>query len=134
MIEGIVSAGMTATIVKIYHTENLAEIAKISAGYSKTGIGIGIQSKGMVRINHVNRDPVDSLEVSFNMPFSNWALYKEIGVNAVSYAKGEKPLKVSNRIKPGSLSNYELKMIKLSSEDSIFINRSKKPSVMIRVT
>lgn len=132
IMEGVHEAGMTAAIVKIYHTADLAEIAQISAGFSKTGIGIGIQSKGLVRINHRNNTAADSLEVSFNMPFSNYALYKEIGINAVEYARGQKPLHVSDKIKPGGLTKYQITMIKLSSEESVFINKRKKPTLMLR--
>ena len=132
IVEGVEEAGMSAAVVKIYHTDDLAEIAKISAGFSSTGIGIGIQSKGMVRINHADYSAEDSLEVSFSMPFSSYSLFKEIGINAVEYAKGAKPLRVSDKIKPGRLTNYQMTMIKLSSEESVFINRRKKPALMAR--
>lgn len=132
IVEGVREAGMSAAVVKIYHTGDLAEIAHLSAGFSNTGIGIGIQSKGLVRINRFDSDPADSLEVSFNMPFSNYSLYKEIGINAVEYAKGEKPLSVSDKIKPGGLTKYQITMIKLSSEESVFINKRKKPTRMVR--
>jgi len=122
---------MSAAVVKIYHTDDLAEIAKLSAGFSRTGIGIGIQSKGMVRINHADHMAEDSLEVSFNMPFSSFSLFKEIGINAVEYARGLKPLRVSDKIKPGGLTSYQITMIKLSSEESVFINRRKKPARML---
>lgn len=134
ILEGVAEEGLTAAIVKIYHTDNLGEIAKLAAGYSRTGIGIGIQSKGMVRINHVDLPGEDSLEVSFNMPFSSYSLYKEIGINAAFYAKGKKPLRVSDKIKPGGLTNYQVTMIKLSSEESAFINRRKKPALMVKTT
>ncbi len=130
ILEGVEEAGMSAAVVKIYHTDDLAEIAKLSAGFSRTGIGIGIQSKGMVRINHADYSAEDSLEVSFNMPFSTYSLFKEIGINAVEYARGLKPLRVSDKIKPGGLTNYQMTMIKLSSEESVFINRRKKPTRM----
>lgn len=133
MIQGVKEAGMSAAIVKIYHTDDLAEIAQLSAGFSKTGIGIGIQSKGLVRINHIENDPADSLEVSFNMPFSSYSLYKEIGINAVEYARGKKPLQVSDKIKPGGLSKYQIAMINLSSQERAFINRRKKPTCMARI-
>lgn len=130
IVEGIEEAGMSAAVVKIYHTDDLAEIAKLSAGFSGTGIGIGIQSKGMVRINHAEHSAEDSLEASFNMPFSSFSLFKEIGINAVEYARGLKPLRVSDKIKPGGLTNYQMTMIRLSSEESVFINRRKKPMRM----
>jgi hypothetical protein len=130
IVEGVEEAGMSAAVLKIYHTDDLAEIAKLSAGFSSTGIGIGIQSRGMVRINHAEYSAEDSLEVSFNMPFSSYSLFKEIGINAVEYARGAKPLRVSDKIKPGRLTNYQINMIKLSSEESAFINRRKKPTRM----
>jgi len=130
IVEGIQEAGMSAAVVKVFHTDDLAEIAKLSADFSSTGIGIGIQSKGMVRINHAENSAEDSLEVSFQMPFSSYSLFKEIGINAVEYARGLKPLRVLDKIKPGGLTNYQMTMIKLSSEESVFINRRKKPARM----
>lgn len=127
IIEGVEEAGMRAAVVKFYHTDDLGEIAKLSAGFGKTGIGIGIQSKGMVRINHADNTAEDSLEVSFQLPFSSFSVFKEIGINAVEYARGLKPLRVSDKIRPGGLTNYQMNMIKLSSEESVFINRRKKP-------
>lgn len=132
ILEGVEEAGMSAAVVKIYHTDDLAEIAKLSAGFSKTGIGIGIQSKGMVRINHADHIAEDSLEVSFHMPFSSYSLFKEIGINAVEYARGSKPLRVSDKIKPGGLTSYQITMIKLSSDETAFINRRKKPTRMLQ--
>lgn len=130
IMEGVEEAGMRAAVVKFYHTDDLGEIAKLSAGFGKTGIGIGIQSKGMVRINHADNTAEDSLEVSFQMPFSSFSVFKEIGINAVEYARGLKPLRVSDKIRPGGLTNYQMNMIKLSSEESVFINRRKKPVLM----
>jgi len=130
ILEGVEEAGMSVAVIKIFHTDDLAEIAKLSAGFSSTGIGIGIQSKGMVRINHVDSLAEDSLEVSFNMPFSSYSLFKEIGINAAEYARGSKPLRVSDKIRPGRLTSYQMNMIRLSSEESVFINRRKKPALM----
>lgn len=130
IVEGVQESGMSVAIVKIYHTGDLGEIAQLSATYSKSGIGIGIQSKGFVRINHSEKAQTESLEVSFNMHFSSYSLYKEIGLNAVEYARGKKPLQVSAKMKPSGLSKYQIAMINLSSEERLFINSKKAPTIM----
>lgn len=130
ILDGIEAEGLSAAVIKIYHTSDLAEIAQLAARYGKTGIGIGIQSRGMVRINHMDLVGEDSLEIFFHLPFSSPMLYKDIGINSARYAKGEKPLHISDQRKPGGMTNYQLMMIKLSAEDSAFVQRRKKPMLM----
>lgn len=134
LLKGIQDAGMTAAIVKIYHTSDLAEIAHQAAILSETGIGIGIQSKGLVRINHSQKSPTESLEACFNLPFSDYALYEEIGQNAVEYAKGNTPTPVCYKVNPRGLSKYQMTMIRLSSEDSRFVDKRKQPTRMQPLT
>lgn len=130
IIEGIEAEGLSAAVIKVHHTSDLAEISKLAASYGRREIGIGIQSRGMVRINHKNLAGEDSLEIFFHLPFSSPLLYRDIGINGARYAKGEKPLTISDQRKPGSLTNYQLMMIRLSAEDSAFVNRRKKPVLM----
>lgn len=127
LLQGIREEGMTAEIVKVYHTSDLGEIAAAAAAASRSGIGIGIQSKGLVRINHSSKSPNESLEACFNMPFSDYALYVEVGRNAVAYARGMEPVPVCHKVKPGGLTKYQMTMIRLSSEEKQYVDKGKQP-------
>jgi len=130
IIQGIAVSGMSSAVVKVFHVDNLAEIALLAASFSASGIGIGVQSKGLVRINSNARPAEDSLEVAFNLPFSKAEVYKEIGINAADYAQNRIPTPVAQQIRAGGLTNYQLQMIKLSAQESGSLERRKKPFLM----
>lgn len=91
LLTGVAKAGLTARIVKVYHTADCGAIGHVAARLSGSGIGIGLQSRGTTIIQKKDLPPLNNLELFPQSPSLTLAHYEQIGNNAACYAKGETP-------------------------------------------
>lgn len=98
LLTGIAGQGLTARIVKVYHTSDCAAIGHVAARLSGSGIGIGLQSRGTSVITRKGLAPLNNLELFSQSPSLTLAIYEQIGRNAAQYAKGQQPSPVGVKV------------------------------------
>ncbi len=93
---GVAKEGMTARLVRVYHTSDCAAIGYIAAELSGSGIGIGLQSRGTTVIHKKGLPRLHNLELFSFSPSMTLEIYEALGRNAAKYARGEavKPVPV----------------------------------------
>lgn len=96
ILTGVASQGLTARIVKVYHSSDCAAIGHTGARLSGSGIAIGLQSRGTTVIQKRGLAPLNNLELFPQSPSLTLETYTAIGRNAARYARGEpvKPVPV----------------------------------------
>jgi propanediol dehydratase large subunit len=98
LLTGIAKEGLTARLVKVYHTADCGAIGHVAAHLSGSGIGIGLQSRGTTIIQKRGLPPLNNLELFPQSPSLTLAHYEQIGCNAARYAKGEIPEPVAVKV------------------------------------
>jgi len=88
LIGGIAEEGLTARIVKVYHTADCAFIGYAGAQLSGSGIAIGLQSRGTAVIHRSDLAPLNNLELFSMSPNLTLDSYRQMGRNAARYARG----------------------------------------------
>jgi propanediol dehydratase large subunit len=86
IIEGIQDEGISARIVRVFHTSDVAFIGHCGAQLSGSGVAIGIQTKGTTVIHHRDLAPLENLELFPQAPNLDLGNYSQIGRNAARYA------------------------------------------------
>ncbi|MGQ0601386.1 MAG: glycerol dehydratase reactivase beta/small subunit family protein [Anaerolineales bacterium] len=86
LLTGVASEGLTARIVKVYHTSDCAAIGQIGAQLSGSGIGVGLQSRGTTIIHKRSLARLNNLELFPQSPSLTLETYQAIGRNAARYA------------------------------------------------
>ena len=102
ILTGIVSEGMIARIIKVYHTSDCAAIGYVGARLSGSGIAIGLQSRGTTVIHKKTLAPLNNLELFPQSPSLTLETYEAIGRNAARYAKAESTTPVGVKIDNGA--------------------------------
>ena len=98
VLTGIAREGLTARIVKVYHTADCGAVGHVAASLSGSGIGIGMQSRGTAVIQRRGLAPLNNLELFPQSPSLTLSHYEQIGRNAARYAKGEAPPPVGVKV------------------------------------
>ena len=88
ILTGVAQEGLTARVVKVYHSSDCAVIGHVGAILSGSGIAIGLQSRGTAVIQKKGLAPLNNLELFPQSPSLTLATYEAIGRNAARYAKG----------------------------------------------
>jgi propanediol dehydratase large subunit len=88
ILTGVASEGLTARIIKIYHSSDCAAIGHAGAQLSGSGIAIGMQSRGTTVIQQRGLPRLHNLELFPQSPSLTLETYRAIGRNAARYAKG----------------------------------------------
>jgi propanediol dehydratase medium subunit len=91
ILAGIEEQEVTARIIRVRHSADLAVLAHTAAKLSGSGIGIGILSRGTSMIHQRDLPRLSSLELFPQSPLLTLETYRNIGSNAAQYAKGESP-------------------------------------------
>lgn len=97
LMAGIEEQGVTARIVQVRDTADLAAIAHTAAKLSGSGIAVGILSRGTTMIHQKDLPRLSNLELFPQSPLLDQAVFRQIGSNAAQYAKGESPQPVPTR-------------------------------------
>lgn len=98
ILGGVAAEGLTARIVKVYHSADCAAIAYTGAQLSGSGIAIGLQSRGTTVITRKGLAPLNNLELFPQSPSLTLEIYRQIGRNAARYAQGEAVMPVPVRV------------------------------------
>jgi len=85
---GVAREGMTARLVRVYHTSDCAAIGQVASTLSGSGIGIGLQSRGTAVIHRTGMPRLHNLELFSFSPSMTLEIYEQLGANAARYAKG----------------------------------------------
>jgi hypothetical protein len=100
ILTGVAREGLTARIVKVYHSSDLAAIGLAGTELSGSGIAVGLQSRGTTIIQRRGLARLHNLELFPQSPSLTLETYEAIGRNAARYAKGEPvtpvPVQVDN--------------------------------------
>jgi propanediol dehydratase large subunit len=100
ILTGVAREGLTARVVKVFHSSDLAAIGHAGAALSGSGVAIGIQSRGTTIIQRRGLPRLHNLELFPQSPSLTLATYEAIGRNAARYARGEPvapvPVQVDN--------------------------------------
>jgi propanediol dehydratase medium subunit len=91
MLAGIEEQEVSARIVRVQNSSDLALMAHTAAKLSGSGIGIGILARGTSMIHQRDLPRLSSLELFPQCPLLTLETYRSIGSNAAQYAKGESP-------------------------------------------
>jgi hypothetical protein len=86
---GVAKEGMTARLVRVYHTSDCAAIGYVGAELSGSGIAIGLQSRGTTVIHKKGYPRLHNLELFSFSPSLTLEIYENIGRNAAKYAQGK---------------------------------------------
>ena len=98
IIKGIQDEGISARIVRVFHTSDVAFIGHCGAQLSGSGVAIGIQTKGTTVIHHRDLAPLENLELFPQAPNLDLGNYSQIGRNAARYALEKQASPVAVRI------------------------------------
>ncbi|MCB1377443.1 MAG: propanediol/glycerol family dehydratase large subunit [Alphaproteobacteria bacterium] len=98
LVEGIASKGLTARVIKVYHTADCGMLGYEGAKLSGSGIAIGLQSKGTAVIQRKGLAPLNNLELFSQAPLLSRDAYRQIGANAASHALRRPPSPVPVKI------------------------------------
>lgn len=91
ILAGIEEQEVSARIIRLQHSADLALMAHTAAKLSGSGIGIGILARGTAMIHQRDLPRLSSLELFPQCPLLTLETYRNIGSNAAQYAKGESP-------------------------------------------
>jgi propanediol dehydratase medium subunit len=97
LLAGIEEQGVTARVVRIRDTADLAALAHVAARLSGSGISVGILSRGTTIIHQRDLPRLSNLELFPQSPLLDAPVFRMIGSNAAQYAKGESPQPVPTR-------------------------------------
>jgi propanediol dehydratase medium subunit len=97
MLAGIEEQGVTARIVRVRDTADLAAIAHTAAQLSGSGIAVGVLARGTAMIHQKDLARLSNLELFPQSPLLDAEVFRRIGSNAARYAKGESPEPVPTR-------------------------------------
>jgi propanediol dehydratase medium subunit len=97
VLAGIEEQGVTARIIRVFDTADLAAIAHGGAKLSGSGIAVGMLSRGTTMIHQKDLPRLSNLELFPQSPLLDAPVFRMIGSNAAQYAKGESPQPVPTR-------------------------------------
>ncbi len=98
ILSGVADEGLTARVVKVYRSSDLAAIGYAGAEVSGSGIAIGLQSRGTTVIHKRGLARLNNLELFPQSPSLTLETYRAIGRNAARYAKSIPPVPVGVKI------------------------------------
>lgn len=91
ILTGVAREGLTARVVKVLHSSDLAAIGHSGAQLSGSGVAIGLQSRGTAIIQRRGLPRLSNLELFPQSPGLTLETYEAIGRNAARYAQGRAP-------------------------------------------
>ena len=98
ILTGVAKEGLTARVVKVYHSSDCAAIGYTGAQLSGSGIAIGLQSRGTAVIQKQGLARLNNLELFPQSPSLTLETYEAMGQNAARYAKGIPPLPIGVKV------------------------------------
>ena len=127
ILAGIEEQGVTARMVKVWDTADLAAVAHIGARLSGSGISIGLLSRGTTMIHQRDLARLSNLELFPQSPLLDAEVFRRIGSNAAQYAKGESPAPVPTRNDQMARPRWQAKAALLHLKEFECIVAGRKP-------
>ncbi|MDI3522338.1 MAG: glycerol dehydratase medium subunit [Bacillota bacterium] len=127
LIAGIEEEGLSARVIRVRHTSDVAFIAHTAAKLSGSGVGIGIQSRGTTVIHQKDLEPLSNLELFPQAPLLDAGTYRAIGRNAARYAKGLSPDPVPTKNDQMARPKYQAKAAVLHIKETQYVTPGAKP-------
>lgn len=127
ILAGVEEQEVSARIVRVRHSSDLAVIAHTAAKLSGSGIGIGILSRGTSMIHQRDLPRLSSLELFPQCPLLTLETYRSIGSNAAQYAKGESPQPVPTLNDQMARPRWQAKAALLHLKETEQIVKGAKP-------
>ncbi|GAA0970286.1 Propanediol dehydratase medium subunit [Nocardioides aquaticus] len=127
VLAGIEEQGVTARVIRIKSSADLALIAHTAAKLSGSGIGIGILSRGTTMIHQRDLPRLSSLELFPQSPLMEPKTYRSVGSNAARYAKGESPQPVPTLNDQMARPRWQAKAALLHLKETEIIVQGAKP-------
>lgn len=127
MIAGIEEEGLTARVVRVLRSSDVAFVAHDAAKISGSGIAIGIQSRGTTIIHQKDLPPLSNLELFPQSPLLDLETYRAIGRNAAQYAKGGSPVPVPTRNDQMARPKFQAKAAVLHIKETEHVVPGTKP-------
>jgi propanediol dehydratase medium subunit len=97
LLAGIEEQGVTARVIRVRDTADLAAIAHLGAKLSGSGIAVGVLSRGTTMLHQKDLPRLSNLELFPQSPLLDAEVFRKIDSNAAQYAKGESPEPVPTR-------------------------------------
>ncbi len=98
ILSGVADEGLTARVIKVYRSSDLAAIGYAGAEISGSGIAIGLQSRGTTVIHKRGLARLNNLELFPQSPNLTLETYRAIGRNAARYARNVPPVPVGVKV------------------------------------
>jgi len=127
VLAGIEEQGVSARIVRVLRTSDLAAIAHTGARLSGSGIGIGLLSRGTTMIHQRDLPRLSSLELFPQSPLMTLETFRSVGSNAARYAKGESPEPVPTLNDQMARPRWQAKAALLHLKETELIVKNAKP-------
>lgn len=131
VLTGIAREGLTARVVRVYHSSDCAAIGHVAARLSGSGIGIGIQSRGTSVIQKKGLAPLNNLELFSQSPSLTLETFEAIGRNAARYARGEPVTPVSVRVDNGARLRLIVKTALLHRRETEQVREDQLPQELL---
>ncbi|MEG6585375.1 propanediol/glycerol family dehydratase medium subunit [Dendrosporobacter sp. 1207_IL3150] len=127
IIAGIEEQGLSARVIRVLRTSDVAFAAHDATKLSGSGIAIGIQSRGTAVIHQKDLPPLSNLELFPQSPLLDLEAYRAIGRNAAKYAKGESPTPVPTRNDQMARPKFQAKAAVLHIKETEHVVPGAKP-------
>jgi propanediol dehydratase medium subunit len=127
LLAGIEEQGVTARVVRIRDTADLAALAHVAARLSGSGISVGILSRGTTIIHQRDLPRLSNLELFPQSPLLDAPVFRMIGSNAAQYAKGESPQPVPTRNDQMARPRWQAKAALLHLKETEQIRKQVRP-------
>jgi len=127
IIAGIEEEGVSARVIRVKKTSDLAYIGLTAAKLAGSGIGIGVQSRGTTIIHQKDLLPLNNLELFPQAPLLTPETFRLIGKNAAKYVKGESPDPVPTLNDQMARPKYQAKAALLHIKETEFVQPDAEP-------
>ncbi|WP_099023260.1 propanediol/glycerol family dehydratase medium subunit [Mycolicibacterium palauense] len=127
ILAGIEEQEVTARLIRVRHSSDLAVVAHTGARLSGSGIGIGLLSRGTSMIHQRDLPRLSSLELFPQSPLLTLETYRNIGANAAQYAKGESPQPVPTLNDQMARPRWQAKAALLHLKETEQISKAARP-------
>jgi propanediol dehydratase medium subunit len=127
ILAGIEEQEVSARIIRIKHSSDLALMAHTAARLSGSGIGIGILGRGTSMIHQRDLPRLSSLELFPQCPLLTLQTYRDIGSNAAQYAKGESPEPVPTLNDQMARPRWQAKAALLHLKETELVRKGARP-------
>lgn len=127
VLAGIEEEGLSARVIRVRRTSDLAFLGHDGAKLSGSGIAVGLQSRGTVLIHQKDLQPLQNLELFPQSPVVDLETYRAIGRNAARYAKGESPDPVPVKNDQMARPKYQARAAVLHIKETELVVQGAKP-------